>query len=176
MISIDDIKPHQIVKVLVCYDDIEEELFAKVITNTGGLLFLTYLEQTEKLYKGACVYAFCSKAECASVESVTEHYDCIDIEEIGVTQIDRNMFVFEEDIDVDDDCSDIYDDDEDDEDLRDFIVPDGPMELPPDHVMLDERWSAWQPDTEGGQRFKNVVDRIEARVRLQMDEQEFLGA
>ena len=60
-----DIVPHEMIKVLVNSDDIEEDFYAKVISNEGDKLFVSYISPSSKIYKGACIYSFDSKVEIA---------------------------------------------------------------------------------------------------------------
>ena len=175
--NIDDIQPHEIIKVLVDDDGVEEHVWAKVIQNERLFLFVSYLSQTEMVYKGACVYSFEPKVNMVNVESITEHHQgTVDLVEVGFYKIKTNMFV--DDDEVDDSCEDS--DVEDfgrDEDLDDFVVPDSPSgSLPPDAQQLDIEWTEWSPATFGGQYFKSVVDRIEERARIARDEAEFLAS
>ena len=48
MIINEDIKPNEIIKVLVNEDDIEEEVYAIVQDNRGDHLELKYIEETDK--------------------------------------------------------------------------------------------------------------------------------
>ena len=47
------------------------------------------------------------------------------------------------------------------------------IELPPDHATIDRQWNEWQPRSPGSTRFKQTVDAIEEKARLQMDEVNF---
>lgn len=181
--DIKHIKPHEIVKVLtIDDDDVEETFWAKVVGNEGQYLFVTYLSYTDKVYKGATVLSFDTKVSRADPESVAEHYpDTIDLGDVGIMKIDKNMYVVEEEVDSSDDDSDIYeqeDDDENEYDMADeFIVPDDEMDEryvpPPDAALVDSDWEKWQPKTNGEKRFKDIVDRIEAHAIIQVDNSNF---
>jgi hypothetical protein len=175
--NLDDIRAHEIIKVLVEDDGIEEQIWAKVIQNERLFLFVTYLIPTENVYKGACVYSFEPKVNVVEIESVTEHHaGVIDLADVGFSKVKTNMFVEDEEVDESCDDSDVEDLDCD-EDLDGFVVPDSPsVDLPPDARQLDVEWSAWSPATFGGQYFKSVVDRIEEKARLARDEAVFLAA
>jgi hypothetical protein len=174
--DIGDIKSHEIIKVLVDDDGIEDYMWAKVIQNEVHFLFVTYLVTTEKVYKGACVYQFEPKVSVVELDSISEHHEgVIDLADVGFSKIQTNMFV--EDDEVDDDAESIIEDLDDDDSLGDFVVEDDPVaELPPDARQLDVEWSNWSPGTFGGQYFKSVVDRIEERARAARDEAVFLAA
>jgi len=178
MITGQDIKPGEIVRILTDIDDIEEEMYAKVLRNTGDFLYVTYLSATDMLYKGACVYGLESTANAVQYETITEHHEGVmDLCDIGMCMPSRNCFVFDREIDENDSCSDVITDDDDDgSDLDDFI-DDGPIqgriEAPPGATVIDEEWNSWQPPTEGGRSFKTTVDRIEERARAEADEHNF---
>ena len=69
MIVGSDIRCNEIIRVLAVVDDVEEEMYAKVLRNTGESVCVTYLSATEKLYKGACVYQLESVAETVQYSS-----------------------------------------------------------------------------------------------------------
>jgi hypothetical protein len=179
-----DIKVGEILKVLAVEndDEAEDEFWVKVLENNGEYLFVTYLSDTYKLYKGACVYSLEGKANRVDFENILEHHDgVVNLEDIGLTRIDTNMYVFDEEWDENDSDSDIYEesgDDEDEYDLTDgFVVPDtvidGPVLPPPDAEGLERDWRAWSPRSVGESRFKKMVDRIEERARHQADDLNF---
>ena len=92
MITPQEIFPHEVSKVLVDFDGVEEELYAKVLRNDDINLVVTYLSPTSKVYKGACVYSFESTVERVNFDSITEHYaGVIDITDIDMTNI-GNMY------------------------------------------------------------------------------------
>ena len=173
--------PHEIIKVLVDFDGVEEELYAKVLRNDDINLVVTYLSPTSKVYKGACVYSFESTVERVNFDSITEHYQgVIDITDIDMTNIGKNMFVLDTEI-IEDHDSEIEDaSDEEDQYESDFVVSDGEEGTTPrtlgitDHKEVDRKWDEWQPSTSGGRHFKNVIDAIESRVRHQADEKNFV--
>jgi hypothetical protein len=181
-----DIKVGEILKVLAVEsdDEAEDEFWVKVLENNGEYLFVTYLSDTSKLYKGACVYSLEGKANRVDFENILEHHDGVtSLEDIGLTRIDTNMYVFDEEWDENDSDSEIYeescdDEDEDEYDLTDgFVVPDteidGPVLPPPDAEGLERDWRAWSPRSVGESRFKKMVDRIEERARHQADDLNF---
>ncbi len=182
MITPQDISPHEVIKVLVDFDGVEEELYAKVLRNDDINLVVTYLSPTSKVYKGACVYSFEATVERVNFDSITEHYaGIIDITDIDMTNIGKNMFVLDREI-IEDHDSDIEDasDEEDQYEEDDFVVSDGGEGTTPrtlgisDHREVDQKWNEWQPSTSGGRHFKNVIDAIECRVRHQADEKNFV--
>ena len=182
MITPQDIFPHEVIKVLVDFDGVEEELYAKVLRNDDINLVVTYLSPTSKIYKGACVYSFEATVERVNFDSITEHYaGIIDITDIDMTNIGKNMFVLDREI-IEDHDSDIEDasDEEDQYEEDDFVVSDGEEGTTPrtlgisDHMEVDQKWNEWQPSTSGGRHFKNVIDAIECRVRSQADEKNFV--
>jgi hypothetical protein len=179
-----DIKVGEILKVLAVEndDEAEDEFWVKVLENNGQYLFVTYLVDTYKLYKGACVYSLEGKANRVDFDNILEHHDGVtNLEDIGLTRIDTNMYVFEDEWDENDsdsEINDIEDEDEDEYDLTDgFVVPDtvidGPVLPPPDAESLERDWRSWSPRSVGESRFKKMVDRIEERARHQADDLNF---
>jgi hypothetical protein len=173
--NIDEINAHEMTRVLVEVDDIIEILWAKVFQNEGTYLYVTYLECTEKVYKGASVYSFESVVSRVDPESISEHYPGIlDMCELGFSKVGANMFV--EYAECDSECDSIIEDLACDDDLDDFIVPDEPcIDLPPDADEIDAQWNTWEPHTEGERHYKSVIDRIEERARAMRDDFIFHG-
>ena len=87
---------------------------------------------------------------------------------------DRYVITSEQDSEAE---SVLYDESDDDvSSMGNFIVSDSEIdniELPPDHATIDRQWNEWQPRSPGSTRFKQMVDAIEERARLQMDEVNF---
>jgi hypothetical protein len=170
MIIKEDIKPHELVTVLV-----EEEMIAKVLSNEGDYLLVTYLSPSDKVYKRAKVFKFEAKAERVDFESLTSHHpDVIDVAELGLFNVGTNMFVYEEDIDSESE-SEVETDDSDSDSagsLDDFVVPDDQDVClkPCDHQEIDEAWGSWKPSSAGAKRFKQRVDQIEAYMNNEIDE------
>jgi hypothetical protein len=173
MIINEDIKSRELVEVLVGEPE-NTEYLAKVLSNEGEYLFVTYLSPIGKVYKAAPVFSFESKAERVDFESLTAHHkDIIDVEELGIKKIQPNMFVYEEDVDSESD-SEIETESESDSEgsLKDFIAPDDEEITckPCDHQEVDEAWNSWKPHSAGAQRFKQRVDEIEKYMKHQIDE------
>lgn len=185
-----DIRVGEILKVLTANeeDDTEEENWAKVVENNGQYLYVTYLSTIGKIYKGASIHSLEPRVNRVDFECITEHYDGVfDLEEIGVDRIGTNMYIFGNTVNSDDDDSEIYDDEDEDDgsegeeyDTADgFVVPDtetgadGVFQPPPDAEQTDKDWNAWNPRTSGERLFKETVDRIEHRARIQMDNLRF---
>ena len=172
MIIKKDIKPHELVTVLA---ETETELIAKVLSNEGDYLLVTYLSPSDKVYKSARVFSFESNAERVDFESLTEHHlDVIDVLELGLVKVRPNMFVYEEDIDSESE-SEVETDDEDSDSegsLKDFVVPDDEDVCikPCDHQEVDEAWGSWKPSSAGAQRFKERIDHIEQYMNTKIDE------
>jgi len=181
MITTQEIFPREVIKVLVDFDGVEEELYAKVLSNDSINIVVTYLSPTSKIYKGACVYSFESSVERVNFDSISEHYaGVIDITDIDMTHAGRNMYVFSREI-ISDHDSDIEDEsDEEDQYESDFVVSDGDEDTTPralgisDYQEVDRKWNEWQPSTSGGRHFKSVIDMIECRVRHRGDEKNFV--
>ena len=174
-----DILPHEMIKVLVCSDDIEEECFAKVISNEGDKLFVSYLSPSSKIYKGACIYSFESKVESVEPESILEHHQgVIDVSQLGILKIDEsNHFVIEseiEDEELDSDIEDMSESDSDDS-HDSFIAEEDPdqWQLPEDHKEVDDQWNNWRPSSVGETHFKDTVDRLERYAKIHYDNLQF---
>lgn len=177
-----DIKPAEVIKVLLDDDGIEEETWAKVVSNEGEYLYVTYLTPTSRVYKGAGIYEFDSQVSRVEFQSLMEHYpDVKTITEVGWRRVgDGNSWVLEDEVDdsvTTSEVDDLSDDDEDElaRSMQDFVVSDdsAELELPPDHKEVDEEWEKWKPTSEGGQHFKGVVDRIESKVKAAYDNHKF---
>jgi len=172
MIIPGDIKENEFVIILV---EDEGENMAKVISNKGEYLIVSYLSQSEKVYKGTKIFSFETTTEFVSFDSLVTHYTNVtDLEELGFVKVQENMFVEKEDID-EDSSSEIETDDstsESDTEMDDFIVPDDEEILikPVDHQEVDSKWDSWRPRTSGAKRFKEKIDIIDAYMKQQIDE------
>jgi len=181
MIVPSEIIENDIIKALVNEDDLEEEMYGVVAMNTGNVLGVHYLSQTEKIYKSACVFEIDSgDMNPVPYESITEHHPCgTTFQDLDMKQIGQNMFVYYCDIDIEDDDSEIYEDcsdSETDSEMDDFIVPDVEIEtmgLPIGHEMVDKEWEKWKPSTPGARSFKDTVDMIEMHAKRMADEMSF---
>jgi hypothetical protein len=174
MIINEDIKSRELVEVMVGEPGYPS-YFAKVLSNEGEYLFVTYLYPIGKVYKTAQVFSFESKVERVDFESLTAHHkDVIDVEELGFQKVRQNMYVQENDIDSESESEVETDDSDDDSEgsLKDFVVPDDEeiMCKPCDHLAVDEAWSSWKPHSPGALRFKKKVDDIEHYMKSQIDE------
>ena len=175
MIQLLEIQPGDLIKVLVVVDDVEDELFARVSENRGDYLELNYYEETSMTYKGARVYVLESEINIIRLESICEHYTD---RETVFEHISDERYVMKGEMDSGDDESTFYDESDDSgSDLKGFIVSDneidGPLDLPRDHESIDSAWRQWRPPSEGSRSFKQVVDDIEARARVHMDNVNF---
>jgi hypothetical protein len=174
-----DIRPHEILKILVEGDDgIEEELWAKVVANDPDKIYVTYLSQTSKIYKGACVYSFDTRVSPVDIESISEHHSGVtDLADIDVSRIGNNMFVFDSEVNESNSDSSIDEmSDDDSSDSGSFIDDSGGIgELPPDAQEIDAAWDQWKPSTLGGRHFKETVERIEQMAKTQLDNEKFVS-
>ena len=85
--------------------------------------------------------------------------------------VDVDLYVRLMDVDVEDDNSEIWEDDDDDDGDLSFVVSDDEDEardVPVDHVEIDRDWRNWERSTSGGRSFKDTVDMIEARERARL--------
>jgi hypothetical protein len=171
MIIFDEIQVDDVVKIKTIYDEIEEELYAKVVERLDTTLIVKYYIPTSKVYKGATLYALDSDEDGVLQESLTEHYikDTTPFEDKG------DMVYIPEEIMSDCSDSEVEDMSESEEEEDDFVVPDGtePWVPPPDSAQVDASWNSWEPPTPGARNFKAVVDRIEQLARIQEDELQF---
>lgn len=179
MIVPSEIIQDDIVKLLVNEDGLEDEMFAVVGMNTGLTLGVRYLNPTDLIYKSACVYELeDGDMNPAPYESLMEHYPSgttfVDLE---MKSLGNGMFAYLSEIDVEDSDSEIYDDNESNSEMDDFIVPDdeidGEVIPPPNHASIDKEWNEWTPSSPGARSFKETVDTIEAMVKLHTDNLSF---
>ena len=152
----------------------EEELYAKVIKNSGVCLEVTYLVPTSKIYKGTTLYEF--EEDCNVVEScnITEHYEGSELSDIMI-KVPRTPYYYlidENSIDESDSSSIV---DSEDSGTDDSFVADDDEEgdPPPDAEDIDRAWNSWNPVTPGARRFKETVDMIEYHARMHADELKF---
>lgn len=175
MIVFSEIRPGDLIKVLVVVDDVEDELYANVEENREDYLIVKYYSESSLVYKNASVYLLEDEESLLREDSLLEHH------EFGgslFSHVKDNMYVLLEEVDMQDDNSEIYDESEDEgSDLESFIVSDtdidGDMSLPPDHALIDRAWNEWEPSSPGSRRYKEMVERIEERAKFQMDEINF---
>lgn len=173
MIVIEDIKIGDIVKILVMNEDVEEELYARIVDNQIRQLVVKYLVPTNKIYKGACVLELDETEELTDPECLTAHF--IEDED-ELFYIKDNLYVVDEEINPEED-SEIFEDDEDEEDEYDsedsFIAPDDQVDglviPPPNHQEIDREWNSWSPSSPGAHRFKEMVNAIEQHARVHAD-------
>tara|TARA_B110000503_G_scaffold122023_1_gene186188 strand:- start:9715 stop:10251 length:537 start_codon:yes stop_codon:yes gene_type:complete len=178
MIVPSEIIQHDIVKVLVDEDGIEDEMLAVVAMNTGRTLGLHYLNPTESIYKSACVYKL-DRDEIfpAPYESVTEHHlSGTKFEDLEMKRVEADMYVYYSEIDTDESDSEVHEMNlasDTDSEMADFIVPDNEVEgqdiVPSDYATIDKEWNEWKPSSLGARGFKNTIDSIESRIRRLSD-------
>ena len=179
MIVPSEIQQDDIVKLLVNEDDLEDEMFAVIGMNTGLTLGVKYLNPTELIYKSACVYQLeDGDLNPAPYESVMEHYPSgTTFEDLEMKSLGNRMYAYLSEIDIEDSDSEIYNDDETDSEMEDFIVPDDEIDgqvIPPaNHKSIDKEWNEWEPRSPGSKRFKDMVNAIETHAKIQADELNF---
>jgi hypothetical protein len=179
MIVQSEIIENDIVKLLVNEDDVEDEMFAVVGMNTGLTLGVRYLNPTELIYKSACVYQLeDGDMSPAPYQSVMEHYPSgTTFEDLEMKSLGDQMYAFYSEIDIEDSDSEIYDEDESDSEMDDFIVADdvidGQVIPPANHKSIDKEWNEWKPSTPGARSFKDTVDAIEALAKVHADNLSF---
>jgi hypothetical protein len=174
MIIFSEIKVGDIIKVLVNLDDIDEELYAKVVKNLGTCLNVSYLVPTSKIYKGTTLYEFEEDHNLVESCNITEHYAEIDLSDLMI-HVPKTPYYYliDENSVNDSDSSSIVD--SEDSDTDDSFVADDDEEgdPPPDAEEIDREWNEWNPTTAGGKRFKETVDLIEYHARLHADNLKF---
>jgi hypothetical protein len=114
--------------------------------------------KTDKVYKGARVYANCDQVPT-------------------MKKVGDNQYVFEKHIDPDSE-SDVCTDPSDDEGSEDsFVVSDDESILcrPPDSHRVDQDWKDWKPTTPGARLFKDRISSIEQRIKEYADEKFVFG-
>ena len=171
MIIFDEIQVDDVVKIRTIYDEIEEELYAKVVERLDTTLTVKYYIPTSKVYKGATLHALDIDEDGILRESLTEHY----IKDTTPFEYKGDMVYIPEETMSDCSDSEVEDMFDSEEEEDDFIVPDGtePWVPPADSAQVDASWNSWEPQTSGARKFKAVVDHIEQLARLQEDELRF---
>jgi hypothetical protein len=158
---------HELARVLVHdeTDDIEYELYAKIIRDVPNFKFMEaiLLENTEEFYKGAEIYLFDeTKIETIDYDSVIEFYTT---PFPSMTHLHSNQYVFTDEIDSGSES--------DGDSLDSFVVPDEletALCRPSDAHEIDAHWDAWTPGTSGQTRFKQTIDNIERIIKQTVDE------
>src|SRR5210317_618640 len=112
-IRFNEIQEHEIVKVFCKEDDLEEDLYAVVTMNTGRVLGVRYLTATDKIYKSATCYQLEEEQQAVPPESLMEHYPGTTLEDLEFKMVDLDLYVRLMDVDVEDDNSEIWEDDDD---------------------------------------------------------------
>lgn len=166
MIVGEEISPGEIVKILAVEDDLEETFYGRVSMNTGNVLGVNYLTATDRVYKGATVYAVEEEVQPVRYECLTEHHPESTLETLNWKRVgEGDQWVDLEAINLEDDCSDVWtpeDSEDDDTSLSGFIVSDSDRTPtpPPNAAEIDDAWSAWEPRSPGGRSFKDTVDYL----------------
>ena len=170
MIVPSEIQVDDIVQAMVKDHDseLEEATYGLVQMNTGRVLGVRFLTPTEKIYKSACVYELDEEMTATPYESLCEHHQSgTTFENLEIKCLGSPYYVFYAEVDVEDDDSEIWEDDG--SDLEDFIVPDEDVSeeesLPEGHREIDREWDSWEPRSPGARSFKDTVDMIEMRAK-----------
>jgi|TARA_R110000822_G_scaffold113694_1_gene244941 hypothetical protein len=172
MFEFSEIQPGDLIRVLVNFDDLDDDAYALVEEHCDDYLIVKYYSETTCTYKGAEVYTLDEDTNILREESVSEHFPGKENIFTCVSENDR-MYVIETEQDSDIESELCVESDETGSDVGSFVVSDGEFEgrldLPPDAAAVDRAWNEWTPSSPGSSRFKEAVDRIEERARLQMD-------
>jgi hypothetical protein len=175
MFDFSEIQPGDLIKVLVNTDDVEDEMYAIVEEHGKDYLVVKYFTETSMIFKGAYIYILDDETNLLREESVCEHFPDGETLFSCISHEDK-MYTLTNDQDSDLD-SVICNDSSSDGEYDSFIVSDtdveGRIELPPDHDSIDKAWREWQPSSPGSSRFKEVVNRIEERAKIMMDNHNF---
>ena len=167
MIVFEEIKARELVQVLI--DDPRYDCIAKVLSNEKTYLIVTYLSPTDKAFKGAKVFSFDSTAERLDFDSIiTHHPEIIDVTEIGLRLVAKNMYVYEDDIDPDSE-SEVETDEEDSSSEEEESDEDEKGDIKSRDLELDEQWNSWKPSSAGAARFKDKIDQIESFIKHRHD-------
>ena len=136
-----EIKPLEIVQALLLTDeDVEESTFARVMKN----------DTVENRLK----VLFMLDNGCLDRQVTNVPYECLVAHWPGETNI--------WDVSGIEPMSD--EDEDEDETLGGFIVPDDEEDNPEytdERRHMNRRWDNWDPDSDEGRRYKNMVNRIE---------------
>ena len=175
MFDFSEIQPGDLIKVLVNTDEIEDELYAIVEEHGKDYLVVKYFTETSMIFKGAYIYMLDEETNLLKEESVCEHFPDGDTIFSCISPEDRMYIITtEQDSDLD---SVICNDSSTDSEYDSFVVSDtdveGRIELPPDHRSIDKAWNEWEPSSPGSSRFKEIVNRIEERAKIMMDNHNF---
>jgi hypothetical protein len=172
MFEFSEIQPEDLIRVLVNFEDLEEDAYALVEEHCGDYLIVKYYSETTCTYKGADVYTLDEETNILREESVSEHFPGKESIFLCVSESDR-MYVIETDQDSDIESVLCVESDDSGSDVGSFVVSDtdieGRVELPPDAEAIDRAWREWHPSSPGSSRFKDAVDKIEERARVNMD-------
>ena len=176
MFEFSEIQPGDLIRVLVNFDDVDDDAYALVEEHREDYLIVKYYSETTCTYKGAEVFTLDEETNILREESVSEHFPGNETMFWCINEADR-MYVIETEQDSDMESVLCTESDETGSDVGSFVVSDsefeGRLELPPDAAALDRAWHEWTPSSPGSSRFKEAVDRIEERARLQMDDINF---
>ena len=176
MFEFSEIQPGDLIRVLVNFDDVDDDAYALVEENREDYLIVKYYSETTCMYKGAEVYTLDEETNILREESVSEHFPGKENIFTCVSENDR-MYVIETEQDSDMESELCVESDETGSDVGSFVVSDsefeGRLELPPDAAAVDRAWNEWTPSSPGARSFKERVDAIEAVAKLQADNLSF---
>jgi len=176
MFEFSEIQPGDLIRVLVNFDDVDDDAYAIVEEHCDDYLIVKYYSETSCTYKGAEVYTLDQGTNILREESISEHFPGKDTIFTCISEVDR-MYVIESEQETDIESVICNESDDTGSDADSFVVSDsefeGRLQLPPDAAALDREWNAWVPRSPGSSRFKETVDRIEERARIQMDDINF---
>lgn len=175
MFDFSEIQPGDLIKVLVKIDEVEDEQYAIVEENCTDYLIVKYFTERSLSFKGAPVYTLDNETNLLREENVSEHFENGDSIFTCINETD-GMYIIENEQQSDAESVLYNESDESGSDADSFIVSDSEIEhidLPPDHVQIDREWNEWKPHSPGSTRFKQMVDNIELKARIQMDEINF---
>ena len=172
MFEFSEIQPGDLIRVLLNFDDVDDDAYALVEEHCEDYLIVKYYSETACTFKGADVYTLDEETNILREESVSEHFSNKETIFSCISENDR-MYTIETEQDSDIESVLHVESDDTGSDVGSFVVSDsefeGRLELPPDAAAIDRAWNEWSPSSPGSSRFKDTVDRIEERARMQMD-------
>ena len=74
MIVFSEIRPGDLIKILVVIDDVEDELYANVAENREDYLIVKYYSESSLVYKNATVYILDEEENLLRGDSILEHH------------------------------------------------------------------------------------------------------
>lgn len=166
-INASEIHKGDLVRVLTSEDGLEDLTWAVVGMNTGRVLGVHYLNETERTYKGAAVWELDEEMSPAEYATLSEHWPEGTLSDVHFHHIGENLYASLDEIDPNDDDSEVWSVGSSNTSLSGFITSDSSVGDEPDNARaIDREWDSWRPlEGSGGRSFKDTIDAIEERIR-----------